>query len=209
MANQKITDAGQYDRSHCISSQNKPWYNVLSSSNDTTWLNKITKCHHRRSNQPLRSITLKTNSRSDVSEEELILDSVWSIKQKWNIMKGQVYKWKARLNIHGGQQQYRVNYTETYAPVVTWFAVWLLLILVVINKWHTRQIDFVLAYPQAPIKQDFYMELPLSALCSPRSTNAFFTMGTSSSICYVHDSIFTGPDETEINEAVKDVANAG
>jgi hypothetical protein len=29
-----------------------------------------------------------------------------------------------------------------------------------LNKWHTRQIDFVLAYLQAPIEFDMYMELP-------------------------------------------------
>jgi hypothetical protein len=29
-----------------------------------------------------------------------------------------------------------------------------------INKWHTRQIDFVLAYPHADIETDIYAELP-------------------------------------------------
>ena len=29
-----------------------------------------------------------------------------------------------------------------------------------VNKWHTTQIDYVLAYPQAPIERDLYMEIP-------------------------------------------------
>jgi hypothetical protein len=29
-----------------------------------------------------------------------------------------------------------------------------------LNNWHTRQCDFVLAHPQAPIEYDLYMELP-------------------------------------------------
>jgi hypothetical protein len=29
-----------------------------------------------------------------------------------------------------------------------------------IHKWHTRQIDFVQAYPQAPLERDMYMEVP-------------------------------------------------
>jgi hypothetical protein len=29
-----------------------------------------------------------------------------------------------------------------------------------LNNWHTRQCDFVLAYPRAPIEFDLYMELP-------------------------------------------------
>ena len=30
----------------------------------------------------------------------------------------------------------------------------------IINKWHSRQVDFIQAYPQAPIEYDLYMELP-------------------------------------------------
>ena len=44
--------------------------------------------------------------------------------------------------------------------VVTWATVRLLLILSILLKWHTRQIDFVLAFPQAEIEYDMYMELP-------------------------------------------------
>jgi hypothetical protein len=34
------------------------------------------------------------------------------------------------------------------------------LTLSLLYDWHTRQIDFILAYPQAPIEFDMYMELP-------------------------------------------------
>jgi Reverse transcriptase (RNA-dependent DNA polymerase) len=64
------------------------------------------------------------------------------------------------LNVHGGKQEYAVNYFETYAPVVTWYTVRLLIILSILLGWHTRQIDFVFAYPQADIEYDMYMELP-------------------------------------------------
>ena len=97
---------------------------------------------------------------NDVPEGTKILDSVWSMKRKRDIKTREVYKHKARLNIHGGQQQYGVHFTETYSPVVSWFAVRIVTILSAINKWHTRQVDFVLAYPQAPIPYDNYMKLP-------------------------------------------------
>jgi hypothetical protein len=29
-----------------------------------------------------------------------------------------------------------------------------------LNNWETRQLDFVLAYPQGPIETDLYMEIP-------------------------------------------------
>jgi hypothetical protein len=53
-----------------------------------------------------------------------------------------------------------MNYFETYAPVVTWFAIGLMIIFGIIFCWALCQVDFVIAYPQAPIKMNIYMELP-------------------------------------------------
>ncbi len=64
------------------------------------------------------------------------------------------------MNLHGRKQVYKMNYFETYAPVVTWFAIRLMIIFGVIFCWALQQVDFVMAYPQAPIKMDIYMELP-------------------------------------------------
>jgi Reverse transcriptase (RNA-dependent DNA polymerase) len=53
-----------------------------------------------------------------------------------------------------------VNYWETFAPVVTWISIRLILILSILLCWHTRQIDFILAYPQAPLETPLFMEIP-------------------------------------------------
>ena len=98
--------------------------------------------------------------RSEVPKEQKVLPSVWSMKRKRDIKTQEVYKWKARLNVHGGKQTHGVNYWETFAPVVTWITIRLLLVLTVLNNWKSRQIDFVLAYPQADIQVPMYMELP-------------------------------------------------
>jgi hypothetical protein len=98
--------------------------------------------------------------RSQVPEGMDILPSVWAMRRKRRIKTREVYKWKARLNLHGGRQKQGVNYWETYAPVVTWSAIRLVLILSIMLKWHTRQIDFVLAYPQADVECDMYMQFP-------------------------------------------------
>jgi hypothetical protein len=47
-----------------------------------------------------------------------------------------------------------------YAPVVTWFAIRLMIIFGIIFCWALCQVDFVMAYPQAPIEIDIYMKLP-------------------------------------------------
>jgi hypothetical protein len=82
------------------------------------------------------------------------------MKRKRDIKTKRVYKHKARLNVDGRKQEYAVNFFETFSPVVTWISIRIVFIMVLLNNWHTRQIDFVLAYPQAPIEYDIYMELP-------------------------------------------------
>ena len=66
---------------------------------------------------------------------------------------------KARLNIHSGKQVYGMIHCETYAPMVTWFAIWFMIILAIMQTWLMRQIDSMQAYTQALIDQDMYMEL--------------------------------------------------
>jgi len=52
------------------------------------------------------------------------------------------------LNDHGGQQEYGVNCWENFALVVQWTAIRLIMTLTFIKGWHTRQLDFRLAYPK-------------------------------------------------------------
>jgi hypothetical protein len=58
--------------------------------------------------------------RSEIPSEHTVLPAVWAMRRKRHISTQQVYKWKARLNIHGGKQVYGFNYWETYAPVAPW-----------------------------------------------------------------------------------------
>jgi hypothetical protein len=73
---------------------------------------------------------------------------------------GRVTKHKARLNLYGGKQEFGTNYYKTNAPVVTWLAIQQLIVFGILFNWALCQDDFVMAYPQAPIKMDMYMELP-------------------------------------------------
>ena len=100
------------------------------------------------------------SSRSNVPQGTKILPAVWSMKRKRRAATGEVYKHKARLNVHGGKQEHGVNFWETYSPVVNWFTIRLFLILALLYKWHARQVDFVLAFPQADIECEMYMEIP-------------------------------------------------
>ncbi len=103
----------------------------------------------------------------------VILPAVWSMKRKRRIDTRQVYKWKARLTIHGGRQIHGVNYWDTYSPVVRWSLIRLVLVLSLQRGWHTRQLDFVLAYPQAPVECDMYMEIPRGFVVSGGHRKAY------------------------------------
>jgi Reverse transcriptase (RNA-dependent DNA polymerase) len=89
-----------------------------------------------------------------------VLPAVWAMKRKRKVLCGTVYKWKARLNVDGAKQVHGLDYWETYAPVASWSTIRLVLTIAVRNKWTIRQVDFVQAFPQAPIEAELYMEIP-------------------------------------------------
>ena len=57
-------------------------------------------------------------------------------------------------------QEKGINYWETYSPLVKWMSVRIMLTLAAIENLHTKSVDFVLAYPQANLDVDIYMDLP-------------------------------------------------
>jgi hypothetical protein len=81
------------------------------------------------------------------------------MRGKRDLTPNKVIKCKAKLNLHGGKQVYGVNYFETYAPVVTWIAIRLMIVFGIIFSWALWLIEFVMAYPQALIESDIYVEI--------------------------------------------------
>lgn len=112
----------------------------------------------------IRAHTLNGNwvimLRTDVPVGHQVLPAVWAMRRKRRIDTNVIYKWKARLNIHGGKQTKGVNYWETYAPVATWPSIRLIVNMAARLGWTIRQLDFVLAFPQAPVETDLYMDIP-------------------------------------------------
>ena len=84
---------------------------------------------------------------------------IWSFKRK-RYLDGILNKHKSRLCDHSGQQTWGQDYWDTYAPVVTWASVQLLLIVAKIHKLDSKSINFVLAFLQADLPIPVYMELP-------------------------------------------------
>jgi hypothetical protein len=66
--------------------------------------------------------------RSKVPDDVQIIPFVWLMQCKRDLKMNNIKSHKARLNLHGGKQIYGMNYFETYAPVVTWFAIRLMIV---------------------------------------------------------------------------------
>lgn len=94
-----------------------------------------------------------------VPKDKVPLPMVWSMKRKRDPL-GFIIKYKARLCAGGHKSIEFVDYWTTYSPVVSWGTVRLVLILALINEWHMRSVDFILAFPQAPVKTDIFMKPP-------------------------------------------------
>jgi hypothetical protein len=165
-----VLQAAVYDnQSHTIIDDVNPFCLLSKTDGDTMYWDTAMRQHDKEDFIKAAIDEVKSHQenghwkaipKGEVPEGIKVLDAVWSMKRKRRLMTGEIYKWKARLNIHGGQQEYGVNYWETYAPVVTWAAIRLVLVLSMMYEWETVQIDFVLAYPQADVECDLYMKIP-------------------------------------------------
>jgi len=85
-----------------------------------------------------------------------LLNAIWSYKRKRS-PTGALLKHKSRLCTDRSQQCAGIDYTDTYAPVVSWGTVRLVLALAAMLNLHSRQLDFTQAFTQSPIDTDVFM----------------------------------------------------
>ena len=97
---------------------------------------------------------LKLTHINDVPNNAKLLPAVWQMKRNHHIKTREVYKWKSRLNVDCSRMVHKRDYNQTYAPVASWNIIRLLLILVLVHSWHTIQLDYVLAFTQAPVNRN-------------------------------------------------------
>ena len=113
----------------------------------------------REVNDLVANESVKIVCRENLAAHTKVLASVWSFYYKrapdWTVTK-----WEARLCPHGIQQVEEENFWESYAPVVTWSTVRLVLILSLLSGMKSCQVDDVQAYTQAPIDYEIYMAIP-------------------------------------------------
>jgi hypothetical protein len=81
------------------------------------------------------------------------LPSTWAFKCK-HFPDGSVCKLKLRFCVRGDKQVEGVDFFDTFAPVINWMMVRLMLILSIVFGLSTHQVDYTAAFVHAPINKD-------------------------------------------------------
>ena len=91
-----------------------------------------------------------------------VIDSIWAFKLK-RFPDGLIKKFKARFCARGDQQLEGIDFFETYAPVVQWTTVRMMLILEILLNLKSKQGDVTAAFLHAKLGEDekVYVEMPL------------------------------------------------
>ena len=112
------------------------YHKVMAASDFDDFVEAIVKevdAHYERDHWKL---VLKENA----PKNKNILDSVWAMKRNQDIITRKIYKWKAKLNDHGGRHEFGEDYFETHSPVVPPVTVRLLMLLYLIKHWQSKWI---------------------------------------------------------------------
>jgi hypothetical protein len=91
-----------------------------------------------------------------------VIASTWAFKCK-RYPDGLIKKFKARFCARGNQKLEGIDFFETYAPVVQWTTIRLMLILEILLGLKSKQGDVTCAFLHADLKpgENVYVDMPL------------------------------------------------
>jgi hypothetical protein len=88
-----------------------------------------------------------------------VIGCKWVFKKKRD-SQGNVVKYKARLVAKGYNQQYGIDFRDTFAPVLKYKSLRIILIFSVIHNRRIEQLDVKTAFLNACVKEDIYVTIP-------------------------------------------------
>lgn len=89
-----------------------------------------------------------------------VVDNRWIFKVKMN-PDNTVERYKARLVARGFTQQYGIDYSETFSPVVRFTSIRSILAIVAQKRMHMMQFDVKTAFLNGDLDENVYMEQPV------------------------------------------------
>jgi hypothetical protein len=97
--------------------------------------------------------------RSSLPDGTNVLPGTWVYKIK-RYPSGEIRKFKARYCVRGDKQVEGVDFFDTYAPVVAWTTIRLMMVLKAFLGLSTKQVDFSNAFAHATLKERIFCEIP-------------------------------------------------
>ena len=107
------------------------------------------------------------------------ISSKWVFKVKTNT-NGQPPRYKARIVARGFEQQDGVDFGDTFAPVVRWETIRILIALATHLNWSIHQLDVLTAFLNGILTDEVYMYQP----------PGFIQRGTEHLVCKLHKSLY-------------------
>ena len=106
-----------------------------------------------------------------------VLPSKWVFKIK-RLPSGIAQKFKARFVVRGDRQREGIDFFETWAPVVQWSTVRLMMVLAAKLRLHSAQCDITAAFVHSPLppEEEIYVHQPR---CFERGDNCVLRLSTS------------------------------
>jgi hypothetical protein len=156
-----VSDPRAYAAKHKISDPDMPTYHeALSGEHASEYAEEMKK----EIRQLIKQRTWESIPRAQVpltssKQRRKILSGTWAFKLK-RLPDGSPSRFKARYCVRGDQQTEGVDYFETYAPVVQWSTVRMVLTMILANGWATKQVDYTNAFAQADLSEEVYIESP-------------------------------------------------
>ena len=107
------------------------------------------------------------------------ISSRWIYKLKPG-SKGSSPRYKARLVARGFEQKDGIDFFDTFAPVVRWETIRILLAIATHLNWPVHQLDVLTAFLNGILQEDVYMNQPLG----------FVQKGAERLVCKLHKSLY-------------------
>ena len=111
--------------------------------------------------------------------DKTAISSKWVYKIK-PATTGNPTRYKARLVARGFQQQDGVDFLETFAPVVRWETIRVLIAIAVHLNWPLHQLDVLTAFLNGILQEDVYMHQP----------HGFVKPGEEHLVCKLHKALY-------------------
>ena len=99
-----------------------------------------------------------------------VVTSKWIYKIK-HATDGSIEKYKAIFVARGFSQKEGIDYEETFAPVVRYTSIRLVLALATKMKWKVHQMDVKTAFLNGVVEEEVYAEQPLGFKTHDRETH--------------------------------------